>query len=89
MFVDARATITDSVFQRNLASRGAAVYALGITELTLVRCLFQENEASLVGGAVLQDGTGSLSIQDSVFDRNIIRASDWASVAAVTVRLYT
>eukprot|EP01045_Picozoa_sp_COSAG04_P006006 COSAG04_NODE_288_length_17855_cov_32.496621_5_plen_996_part_00 len=89
IFIDSRARISDSVFRRNRASRGGALYAMGTSEIQLIRCLFELNEAWLVGGAVLHDGTGILSIQGSTFARNQVWLPEWASTAAVTVRLFT
>jgi hypothetical protein len=68
------ARVTDSVFRRNRAATGAAIFVSTVTvELFLTRCSFIENIAIVSGGAIaLMSPVGRYIVRDNTFLGNAV-----------------
>ncbi len=70
---DLEVHISSSVFRGNQAIQGGGISFQGDLDsahLVLRDCIFEDNEADFMGGAVWMEGAGALSVHGSRFDGN-------------------
>ena len=81
-------SIRHSSFIRNWAAIGGAVAVAGSTAAEFHSCTFIDNKGSFSGGAIDYKAAGIMSVQDSLFLRNVVHTTT-PPLQDKTVRLYT
>ena len=72
-------TLKNIIFKNGRSDNGGVIHTKMNVDINIINCTFVDNSAIEDGGAIYFDGTGTLTIKDSKFERCIVDITDEAS----------